>query len=267
MPFIQDALLQQGKEHWNEEVAAAWADTYSFTAEVFLRVIGAGSSNLVSRALAGGDASALGVALSHSARSKRAAAAVEIRAVEATISPLLWTIRDGKLAMTEVLLRDTLAIRGDRSKYYCGRALLWEKHPGLVRLLVEKAPRLLGVLLDGHLWTSRFIENGCRRANFYIAELYGNPSNPETAAVASSMLGMFVYRLPMTELHLFTHPVTTFIVDLKWRLFARRSFFTMQALNVANLCFATAYLQVTPPSNPPPVSAAAPQKLKLITTC
>jgi hypothetical protein len=232
----------------------AWEDTFGFLAEVFHRVICAGSSNLVSRALASSDANALSVALSHSARSRRATAAVEIRAAESTISPLLWTIRDGKLAMTEVLLSDILAIRGDRANYYYGRGLLWEKHPGLVRLLVEKAPRLLTVLLDGHMWTSRFIENGKRRVNFYIRELYGDPSNPETTAVSSSMLGMFVYRLPMTELHLFTHPLTTFIVDLKWRLFARRSFFTMQALNVANLCFATAYLQVT---QPPTLSLAS----------
>lgn len=236
--------MREGAHHWTPEVADAWADTFSFTADVFARVIGAGSTNLVSRALAGGDVRALGVALTHSARGRRAAAAVEIRAAESTISPLLWTIRDGRLDMTEVLLRDLLAIRGDRARYYCGRELLWEKHPALVRLLVEKAPRLLGALLDGHMWTSRFIDNGTRRVNFYIRELYGDPSNPDTAAVSNSMLSLFVHRLPMTELHLFTHPVTTFIVDLKWRLFARRSFFTMQALNAANLCFATAYLQV-----------------------
>ena len=66
------------------------------------------------------------------------------------------------MQMTEELLRDALAIRGDREAYYCGRERLWLKHPWLIRLLVDKAPNLLTTVLDGHLWVSRFMENGHR---------------------------------------------------------------------------------------------------------
>ena len=66
------------------------------------------------------------------------------------------------MQMTEELLRDALAIRGDREAYYCGRERLWVKHPWLIRLLVDKAPNLLTTVLDGHLWVSRFMENGYR---------------------------------------------------------------------------------------------------------
>ena len=64
--------------------------------------------------------------------------------------------------MAEGLLKDALAIRGDREAYYCGRERLWRKHPWLIRLLVDKEPKLLTTLLDGHLWVSRFMEDGNR---------------------------------------------------------------------------------------------------------
>lgn len=245
MSRLQDTLGNSlGPEGWSTEIEEAWQDTYNFTAEVFSRIITAGNANLVSRALAAGSIDALQHALEQAPRGHRAYSAVVIEADEATISPIIWTIRDGKLDFAEVLLRDILTIRGDRSHYYYGRDVLWENHPELLHLLVEKAPKLLKTVLDGHLWTSKFLEDGKRRVNYYIRDLYGDPNVPEMNSVGSTMLGLFVYRLPMNELHLFSHPLTTFLVDLKWRLFARRSFITMQALNVCNLLFAMAYLEV-----------------------
>jgi hypothetical protein len=73
----------------------------------------------------------------------------------AVVLPITWTVEEGQFALTDVLLRDLLMIRGDRSAYYYGRRLLWEKHPRIMQILVDKAPNLLQTFLDGHMWTCR----------------------------------------------------------------------------------------------------------------
>lgn len=122
--------------------------------------------------------------------------------------------------------------------------MLWEHHPYLMRLLVEKAPSLIPPLLDGHMWTSRFIEDGKRRVNFYIAELYGNPETTENVKVYNTMLGVFVTRLPLSNISIFAHPVVNYVVEAKWEMFGKRQFAISQLLNWSNLALSTAYLQV-----------------------
>eukprot|EP00873_Tetraselmis_striata_P007051 jgi/Tetstr1/427315/TSEL_017484.t1 len=232
-----------GPEKWDDEMETAWADIYMHISEVFGQVLTSGR-NLVSKALADGDVEELREALQKMPRGRRTSSALEIEVDDTIISPIVWTIRDGQVALTEVLLKDVLAIRGDRENYYYGRAMLWQKHPELIRLLVQKAPTLIAIVLDGHLWTSRFTEDGHRRVNFYIRELYGDPELQENANVYNTTLGIFITKLPMSELVLFAHPVVNFLVELKWDLFAKQQFVMQQAFNFVNLALSTAYLQV-----------------------
>lgn len=143
-----------GADHWDEDVQGAWLDVYSHIAEVFGHVISSGR-NLVSKALATNNTDDLKAALDLTPRRYRAKAALEIEVDDTVVLPITWTISEGQFAMTDALLRDVLAIRGDRSAYYYGRKLLYEMHPWIVHVLTEKAPKLLPTFLDGHMWTSR----------------------------------------------------------------------------------------------------------------
>mmetsp|Transcript_7928 Transcript_7928/g.22709 ORF Transcript_7928/g.22709 Transcript_7928/m.22709 type:complete len:1117 (-) Transcript_7928:312-3662(-) len=232
-----------GPMKWDDEMEAAWADIYMHISEVFGHVLSSGR-NLVSKALADGDIGSMKKALQKMPRGMRARAALEIDVDDNIVSPIVWSIQDGQLGITQVLLQDVLTIRGDRDNYYYGRAMLWEKHPDLMRLLAEKAPSLIPAVLNGHMWTSRFIEDGHRRVNFYIKELYGDPSTPEHRNVYNTMLGTLVTKLSPSDLFIFAHPVVNFIVELKWGLFAKVNFYLSQFLNLANLALSTAYLQV-----------------------
>jgi hypothetical protein len=75
----------------------------------------------VSKAVAAGDIDGLKKALQEMPRGKRTRSALDIEVDENIISPILWSMHDGRLALTEVLFNDVLAIRGDRDRYYYGR--------------------------------------------------------------------------------------------------------------------------------------------------
>ena len=60
--------------------------------------------------------------------------------------------------------------------------------------------------------------------NFYIDELYGNPTHAENRNAYNTTLGVFVSKLPMSELKLFNHPVVIYVTDLKWKQFGRTQF-------------------------------------------
>lgn len=226
---------------WDDETEKAWHDIYSHTTQAFRHVLSSGK-NLVCQALLSCCTKQLRHALESTPRGQRIQAVLEIQIDDRTMSPITWSVVEGHTHLTELLLEDVLAIRSDRNCYYYGRSALWKACPWLMPLLVEKAPKVLPVLLDGHLWCSRFVECGTRRVNYYIKEMYGNPHIPEQAVVFNSPLAILVHKLPMTELHTFSHPVITFLVNLKWRLFAKQWFISTQVLNIMNLASSTMFL-------------------------
>ena len=230
-----------GAERWDEEVERAWRDMYNHVAQVFGHVISTGR-NLVSKALASGDPAEVELALGTSARERRTLDALEIEVDCTVVSPIVWTIAEGQPRLTEALLKDLLTIRGDRENYYYGREMLWRKHPWIVQMLVEKAPKILPTFLDGHLWTSRFTEEGGQRVNYYIKELYGDPYVDQNANVYNTTLGVFVAKLPDSEMALYTHPCIDLVINLKWEQFARSDFIVSQLMDVASLVLFTAYV-------------------------
>ena len=158
-PMSMQILMQTlsdmvGPHHWDEDIEAAWLDVYMHIAEVFSHVISSGR-NLISKALANNRPEDLKAALADAPRKSRSLAALEIEVDDTVVLPITWTIDEGQFAMTDVLLRDLLTLRGDRNAYYYGRRLLWEKHPRILQILVDKAPNLLPTFLDGHMWTCR----------------------------------------------------------------------------------------------------------------
>jgi len=241
--LVETLANSVGPENWDEDISAAWASIYGNIAAVFGHIISNGR-NLVSKALASGKTEDLRRALEAAPRRQRVLAALEIDVDDSVISPLVWAIQEGQLHLAELLLSDMLAIRSDRESYYWGRSLLWSKHPWITQLLVEKAPRLLPTFLDGHLWTSAAMKDGARRVNFYVKELYGDPSVLRNGSVNSTPLGLIVFGLPASEVHVFAHPVIKFLVDLKWDQFARTDFLKRQAVNAAILIFGTSYLYI-----------------------
>lgn len=232
-----------GPGNWDENDAAAWQDIYSHVAGVFGHVISTGR-NLVSKALATGDVEQLRTALGVASRRRRVLAALEIDVDDSVISPLVWSIQEGQLQVANAILEDVLAIRGDRDNYYYGRSVLWNRHPWIVQLLVEKAPNLLSTFLDGHMWTSRFLENGHRRVNYYIQELYGDPRASQNAKMVFTPLGVLVRRLPDAQIYIFAHPTIQFVVDLKWEQFAKQRFVIEQSANLATLVLGMAFMQM-----------------------
>ena len=235
-----------GVENWDEDTAAAWADMYGHVAQVFNHVISTGR-NLVSKALATGSPEEVAKALDNSPRNKRVLAALEIDVDDSAVSPIVWSLAEGQIAVAGALIKDILAIRGDRDNYYYGRQLLWAKLPFIVPMLVEKAVQILPIFLDGHLWVSRFMEHGShRRVNYYIKELYGDPYVPGNANPYATTIGVFITKLPESELANFGHPCISAVINLKWDLFGRRDFFLGQLLNIVSLLLSSMYLQIGP---------------------
>jgi hemoglobin-like flavoprotein/cytochrome b involved in lipid metabolism len=232
-----------GADRWDEDIESCWADIYGHIAGIFGHVISTGR-NLVSKALATNSSDELRRALQITPRKKRILSALEIDVDDSVVSPIVWTITEGQLHLTDVLLKDILTIRGDREHYYYGRSLLWQKHPWICRLLVEKAPKLLPTFLNGHLWVSKYSEEGYRRVNYYVRELYGDPYVPGNWNTYNTPLGLLVSRLPSSEVAVFAHPTIQFVVDLKWEQFARLDFGLQQGLNLLNLALVTTYMQI-----------------------
>jgi hypothetical protein len=72
------------------------------------------------------------------------------------------------LAAGEAMLKDLLTFRADRDKYYYEAQGLFARHTDIVKVLLDDAPGLLPVLLDGLVWRSRVTVNGYRRVNYYL---------------------------------------------------------------------------------------------------
>lgn len=153
-----------GPEVWDDCTAMAWNDTFQTVSEVFQHIIMAGK-NTVSRAMAEGDPRELRQALAAMPRGRRVESALGISVDDSLLSLIVWTVSEGQLQLTDVLLQDLLAIRSDRMHFYSGRERLWKLHPWIMSFLVEKAPRVLPAFLDGHMWVSSIMEDGHRRCD------------------------------------------------------------------------------------------------------
>merc|ERR1719199_1529244 len=107
-------------------------------------------------------------------RGERAQWMLLITAGTQTISPSLWSIQSGALDTASAILTDLVTIRADRDRYYYAAQDLFKRHRDVVKLLLDDAPALLPMLLDGLIWRSRIGIGGYRRVNYYIRDLLMN---------------------------------------------------------------------------------------------
>eukprot|EP00388_Colpodella_angusta_P024148 GDKJ01062944.1.p1 GENE.GDKJ01062944.1~~GDKJ01062944.1.p1 ORF type:complete len:1015 (-),score=222.58 GDKJ01062944.1:2715-5642(-) len=219
---VQDIL----QKDFTPEVREAWSMLWERVAMKFYNIIQAGT-NLVTKAMITGSAENVLRALEDSPSGSRVAWACKIDLDGGFLSPLYWAIRDGKLAIAQVLLRDVLTIRKDVERMWYGCALLFQAHPDLVEILCNEAPPLLHDLLDGLVWKSRHASNGTRRMVFFVRELWGDPDVAQNQSAYRSPIGSLV-RLKDAEL--FCHPAVDFVLQKKWRLFAAFYFFRSQSI-------------------------------------
>jgi hypothetical protein len=132
-------------------------------------------------------------------------------------------MRDGKFSLAEFMIRDLLAIRADRESYYYGREHLWETHPDIINVLCADCPMLVEDLQDGLLWHSQHVQDGKVRANYYIKELYSDPSETKDAW-KSPLAVMCLHGQP----GMFMHPVANKLLELKWGGFGKTLFLRVQ---------------------------------------
>eukprot|EP00388_Colpodella_angusta_P001418 GDKJ01004549.1.p1 GENE.GDKJ01004549.1~~GDKJ01004549.1.p1 ORF type:complete len:1634 (-),score=387.99 GDKJ01004549.1:508-4755(-) len=222
--FLQ-CLQLLGGSAWTPQFHSAWTVFWEIGSFGLNCVVIAGS-HPATRALILGDRQELRTALREASREQRVqwSCVVELRGQ--VRSPLEWAIKDGKMKMAELLLREALSLRVDPSNtFYYGAATLWEYHDNLIPFLCDTAPQLLPVLLDGLFWTSSQVLDGHRRVVIFGENLWGDPR------YASS--GNSVFETPMAVLasctqpiidELFLHPVLDILTEIKWKLFGCRSF-------------------------------------------
>ena len=142
-----------------ERSQAAWAYVWSGVSQCMSDCLNIGSS-LVTVALVTGEVEELERALALAPRGQRADWITRVQIHDSVVSPLYWAIKDGKLDMARVMLKDLLAIRADSDAYYYGCQRLWAVHPDVASVLCSICPELVNDFLDGLLWHSARVDHG-----------------------------------------------------------------------------------------------------------
>jgi len=220
---------------WDEDICHAFATVFEFVKDCMTRAVTSGT-NLVTKALCNNSAKECLNALEVAPRNLRIYWMLELDVSGIKVSPLGWALQDNKLAVASFMLTDILAIRADREAYYYGKDILFQVHHDIVRLLCQLAPQLIEVVFDGLMWHSRNIEDGKRRVNYYIRDLYGDPTKKWFEDVFDIPLADLV-RLNNSDL--FTHALTLFIMNLKWQQFARWMYLRTMIFNTIILILFT----------------------------
>ena len=224
---------------WTDEIEGAWLSVFDFVMRCMTRAVNEGS-NLVTKAMVNNSVNDMTEVLKQAPRGIRDMWLLEVNVSGEILSPFYWALFDGKVELARFMLGDLLAIRADRETYYCGSTNLFLTHPGVVNNLAALNPSLLPVLMDGLMWRSRMAVQGFRRVNYFIRDIFGDPTMERYHDPYHTPLA------ELTRLHdpdLFTHPVVQFLVDVKWQAFGRRMFLKSQAFFIVVLItFMIAYV-------------------------
>ena len=220
---VKNVLRRTLGDNFNEVSKKAWDYVWNGVSRCVADCLSVGS-NLVTVALVAGEVEELERALSLAPRGQRADWITRVQIHDSVISPLYWAVRDGKLDMARVMIRDLLALRADREAYYYGYDQLWAVHPDIVTVLCKICPDLLEDLFDGMLWHSAVVEDGDKvRVNYYLRELYGDPDVFPDAW--GTPFGVLALQGPTS---IFIHPLVTKVLDIKWRNFGKKWFLVLE---------------------------------------
>ena len=234
---LQNVLKRALGESYTEESQKAWNYVWTSVSRCIGDCLSIGS-NLITVALVTGETEELERALSLAPRGQRSDWITRVQIHDSVISPFYWAVRDGKLDMARVMIRDLLALRADREAYYYGYDQLWNIHPDIVTVLCRICPELLEDLFDGMLWHSALVEDDSVRVNYYLRELYGDPEVfPDPW---DTPFGVLALQGPTT---VFVHPLVTKVLDIKWRRFGMFWFLALEGwYTVVLVTFEIAYV-------------------------
>uniref|UniRef100_A0A7S4V433 Globin family profile domain-containing protein n=1 Tax=Alexandrium monilatum TaxID=311494 RepID=A0A7S4V433_9DINO len=214
-PFVT-SYCQVVSLHTLDEMARegfGWA--LGLIARILTRVITEGST-IVMKAINNNSAKQLRKAVSCAPRGWRASWMLSVQTGKQSISPLMLAIKSSALDAARAMIVDLLTIRADRDRYYYGMDTMFERHPDMVKRLVQDAPALLATLFDGLVWRSRTTENGVRRVNYYVKHLMVD-SKGEFAKTIE-------WLTDNGDPKIVCHPVIAMVTDLIWSRVAFRAF-------------------------------------------
>ncbi|CAK9015064.1 unnamed protein product [Durusdinium trenchii] len=196
-------------------------------ARLLMRIITEGST-AVMQAIYQDSAQLLGAALREAPRSERSLLQLRVRVGSQAISPLYWALRSGAHTAAKTMLEDVLTIRADRDRYYYGVDHLFTHQPEVAADLLQEAPKLAKVLLDGLIWRSHKTEEGLRPVIYYMEHLVQDPD--ETQMISRAFVSFVRFKNP----GLIVHPILVFVSDLVWDKLARSYFLWDQIFRLVN---------------------------------
>ena len=226
---IMSVLQETLGDTYDDTAADAWKTVFKRVANSMARGLNLGA-NSITHGLVSGNVDAFEKAVSVAPRENRAEWLCKVNVNGLAISPLYWAIDDGKLTIAEYILGDLLTIRVDMKRYYYGREELFSYHKDLMQELASKCPKLVPVLLDGLMWHSKEKSGRKVRVNYYIADLYGDPS--KNSDVWTSPLAVLAR---VCDNETFTHPASRKVLELKWTRFGLKVFLVNEAIFAAIL--------------------------------
>uniref|UniRef100_A0A0G4H7J1 Globin family profile domain-containing protein n=1 Tax=Chromera velia CCMP2878 TaxID=1169474 RepID=A0A0G4H7J1_9ALVE len=198
---------------WNLQHDAVWTKMMGLATETLSQALVA-ALHPITRALVTGSPDGLIAGLRDTPRGERASWACSVTISGEERSPIYWMIEAGFSDLASILMRDVLALRCNKSGFYCGRFVAFSV--------------------------------GKRRVVFYLKELWGDSRlkgrDGETLfpSVASAPLTLLTN---MNETGIAAHPVVDRLVNLKWDLYAKRRYLQVQCLHFAQiLSFSIGYI-------------------------
>ncbi|CAK9064257.1 unnamed protein product [Durusdinium trenchii] len=168
-------------------------------ARLLMRIITEGST-AVMQAIYQDSAKLLQAALKEAPREYRNFLQLRVRVGSQSISPLYWALRSGAHTAARTMLEDVLTIRADRDRYYYGVNDIFKFQPDIAADLLQEAPKLVNVFLDGLIWRSHKTKEGQRPVVYYMEHLLQDPDDEKM--ISRAFVSFVRFRNPKIIVHL-----------------------------------------------------------------
>jgi hemoglobin-like flavoprotein len=205
---------------WTEKHSSAWSFYLDFIANVMTRAIDTGTT-LADNAFLKNSVELCMDAVSQAPRCARAWWLLAAPVSGQTVSYFLWALQDMKFKLAECILEEVLTFRADCLKYYCGKDELFVAHPDLVQLLCDTNAIMLLRLFDGLMWESQKIRGKKKRVNYYLKQVYGDPSEPRWEDAQKTALASLCR---LGNLEVIRHPFVLTLMEVQWTTFGKKTF-------------------------------------------
>merc|ERR1719240_2322651 len=226
-PVFVSATILVAQKHTQDEMilqSLGWA--MSLLGKTLQRTTNEGST-VVMKAIQQNSKKAILRAIADAPRGERFTWMLNVQVGTESISPLVWSISNGKMDGAKVIIQDLLTIRADRDRYYYGINDIFKRHEDIVKRLADDAPRLIPTLLDGMIWRSRLAINGTRRVNYFVKHVIVD-SEGGFAKNADVIV-------KNKDPKLVCHPCLLLVADTIWGRIAAMAFLARRAFFLFNL--------------------------------